>query len=119
MAICRCGYLSEGGTSPVAAKGFVESSLIQPFQGIQQGYAIGYDFCHGFNVTAKVDKFMSVLNLLFAGENGQLSQSCRSHRTYFELDNPREGLFYECTLVFIDRQRQRADGAADSRTLTG
>ena len=67
MAICRCGYLSEGGTSPVAAKGFVKSSLIQPFQGIQQGYAIGYDFYHSLNVTAKVDKFMSVLNLLFAG----------------------------------------------------
>jgi hypothetical protein len=70
VTICCRGNLSEGGTSPVAAKGFVESGLIQPFQGIQQGYAIGYDFCHALNVTAKVDNFMSVLNLLFAWVSG-------------------------------------------------
>jgi hypothetical protein len=42
----------------------VKSSLIQPLQGIQQGYAVGYDFCHAFNVTILVDKIVSVLMMM-------------------------------------------------------
>ena len=43
----------------------MKSSLIQPLQGIQQGYAVGYDFCHGLNVTVLVDKIVSASVLIF------------------------------------------------------